>query len=263
VDYDFTARMEDRLDAISRGEQNWQQLLGRFWEPFRDLLKDKEASVSKRDVMPNRELGIDPASGKPVQVKIGRFGPYAQIGTAEDEEKPRFAGLPRGKSMQTITLEEALELFKLPRQLGETPGGLPVQVNIGRFGPFVKYGAKYASLKKDDDPYTIGLERALEIIRDKEALEASRTLREFPEAGIRVLRGRFGPYVTDDGRRAGLPKGMDPATLSLEEARRLLDEAPAKKGARKKAAAKKSHGRKKEEGAGQEEGRRPEKDCCR
>jgi DNA topoisomerase I len=245
VDYDFTARMEDRLDAISRGEQNWQQLLGRFWEPFRDLLKDKEASVSKRDVMPNRELGIDPASGKPVQVKIGRFGPYAQIGTAEDEEKPRFAGLPRGKSMQTITLEEALELFKLPRQLGETPGGLPVQVNIGRFGPFVKYGAKYASLKKDDDPYTIGLERALEIIRDKEALEASRTLREFPEAGIRVLRGRFGPYVTDDGRRAGLPKGMDPATLSLEEARRLLDEAPAKKGARKKAAAKKSPAAKK------------------
>jgi DNA topoisomerase I len=245
VDYDFTARMEDRLDAISRGEQNWQQLLGRFWEPFRDLLKDKEASVSKRDVMPNRELGIDPASGKPVQVKIGRFGPYAQIGTAEDEEKPRFAGLPRGKSMQTITLEEALELFKLPRQLGETPDGLPVQVNIGRFGPFVKYGAKYASLKKDDDPYTIGLERALEIIRDKEALEASRTLREFPEAGIRVLKGRFGPYVTDDGRRAGLPKGMDPATLSLEEARRLLDEAPAKKGARKKAAAKKSPAAKK------------------
>jgi DNA topoisomerase I len=239
VDYDFTARMEDRLDAISRGEEVWQDLLARFWEPFRDLIKDKESSVSKRDVMPNRELGKDPASGKPVLVKIGRFGPYVQIGTAEDEDKPRFAGIPRSKSMQNITLAEALELFKLPRVLGETPDGLPVQVNIGRFGPFVKYGAKYASLKKDDDPYTIDLERALEVVRDKEALEASRTIREFPEQGIRILKGRFGPYVTDAGRRASVPKGQDPATVTLEQAVKLLDEAPAKKGSKKKAAAKK------------------------
>jgi DNA topoisomerase-1 len=238
VDYDFTARMEDRLDAISRGEQEWQALLGRFWEPFRDLLKDKESSVSKRDVMPNRELGPDPVTGKPVLVKIGRFGPYVQIGTAEDEDKPKFAGIPRSKSMQTITLEEALELFKLPRGLGETPDGLPVLANVGRFGPFVKYGSKYASLKKDDDPYTIDLERALEIIRDKEASEASRTLREFPAEGVRILKGRFGPYVTDAGRRASIPKGTDPALVTLEEALKLLAEAPAKKGAKKKAAGK-------------------------
>jgi DNA topoisomerase I len=244
VDYDFTARMEDRLDAISRGEEVWQELLGRFWEPFRDLLKDKESSVSKRDVMPNRELGKDPASGKPVLVKIGRFGPYVQIGTAEDEEKPRFAGIPRSKSMQHITLEEALELFKLPRELGETPDGLPVLVNIGRFGPFVKYGAKYASLKKDDDPYTIGLERALEIVRDKEALDASRTIRDFPEQGIRILKGRFGPYATDPGRRASIPKGKDPASVTLEEVIRLLDEAPAKKGAAKKGGNKKAASKK-------------------
>jgi DNA topoisomerase I len=166
-----------------------------------------------------------------------------QIGTAEDEDKPRFAGIPRSKSMQHITLEEALELFKLPRELGETPEGLPVLVNIGRFGPFVKYGAKYASLKKDDDPYTIGLERALEIIRDKEALEASRTLREFPERGVRILKGRFGPYATDATRRASIPKGLDPAAISLEQALKLLEEAPAKKTG-KKAAAKKSAGRK-------------------
>ena len=246
VDYDFTARMEDRLDAISRGEQDWKALLGRFWEPFRDLVKDKQESVTKKDVMPNRELGKDPASGKPVLVKIGRFGPYVQIGTAEDEEKPRFAGIPRGKSMQHITLEEALELFKLPRELGETPEGLPVLVNIGRFGPFVKYGAKYASLKKDDDPYTIGLERALEIVRDKEALDAARTIREFPEAGVRILKGRFGPYATDAGRRASIPKDRDPASVTLEEALKLLEEAPAKKGARKKkAAAKKAAAKKK------------------
>jgi DNA topoisomerase I len=239
VDYDFTARMEDRLDAISRGEQNWQELLGRFWEPFRDLLKDKESSVSKRDVVPNRELGVDPASGKPVLVKIGRFGPYVQIGTAEDEDKPRFAGLPRSKGMQSITLEEALELFKLPRELGVTDDGLPVAVNIGRFGPFVKYGAKYASLKKDDDPYTIELPRALEVIREKEANELSRTIRDFPEHGIRILKGRFGPYVTDAGRRASIPKGQDPATVTLEQARTLLEQAPAKKGSKKKATGRK------------------------
>jgi DNA topoisomerase I len=239
VDYDFTARMEDRLDAISRGEEVWQELLGKFWKGFKELVEDKQSSVSKRDVMPNRELGKDPASGKPVLVKIGRFGPYVQIGTAEDEDKPRFAGIPRSKSMQNITLDEALELFKLPRELGETPDGLPLLVNIGRFGPFVKYGAKYASLKKDDDPYTVSLERALEIVREKEALDASRTLREFPEHGIRILKGRFGPYATDAGRRASIPKGKDPATVTLEEAMKLLDEAPAKKGAKKKPASRK------------------------
>jgi len=245
VDYDFTARMEDRLDAISRGEQQWQTLLGQFWKPFAELIQDKESSVSRRDVMPNRELGPDPASGKPVLVKIGRFGPYVQIGTAEDEDKPRFAGIPRSKSMQTITLEEALELFKLPRELGETPDGLPLLVNIGRFGPFVKYGAKYASLKKDDDPYTIDLERALEIVREKEALELARTLREFPEHGIRILKGRFGPYATDAGRRASIPKGQDPAAITLEAVMKLLDEAPPRKGAgKKKAATKKATARK-------------------
>jgi len=245
VDYDFTARMEDRLDAISRGEQGWKELLARFWTPFHELVEEKMESVSKRDVMPNRELGKDPATGKPVLVKIGRFGPYVQIGTREDEDKPRFAGIPRGKSMQNITLDEAMELFKLPRELGETPEGLPVMVNIGRFGPFVKYGAKYASLKKDDDPYTIGLERALEIVREKEALDAARTIREFPEQGVRILKGRFGPYVTDAGRRASIPKDRDPATVTLEEALKLLDEAPAKKGARKKkSAAKKAPAKK-------------------
>ncbi len=238
VDYDFTARMEDRLDAISRGEQNWQELLGRFWEPFRELLKEKEASVSKRDVVPNRELGTDPASGKPVLVKIGRFGPYVQIGTAEDQDKPRFAGVPRSKSMQTITLEEALELFKLPRELGETPEGLPVSANIGRYGPFVKFGSRYASLKKHDDPYTIGLERALEVIREKQALDASRTIREFAEEGIRIMRGRFGPYVTGDGRRASIPKDVDPGSVGLDEARRLLEQAPAKKAGKKRPAGK-------------------------
>ena len=246
VDYDFTARMEDELDAVSRGEGDWQELLGRFWTPFHELVDEKEKTVRKQDVIPNRELGTDPQSGKPVSARMGRFGPYVQIGTADDEEKPRFAGLPPGKSLHNITLPEALELFRLPRELGETPEGLPVIVNIGRFGPFVKYGDKYASLKKDDDPYTIDLPRALEVIRDKEASEAMRLIREFPDAGIRILRGRFGPYVTEPGRRASVPKGTDPAAVTLEQARRLLDEAPAKKkGAKKKAVKKKDAAAKK------------------
>jgi len=246
VDYDFTARMEDELDAVSRGEGDWQELLGRFWKPFHELVDEKEKSVRKQDVIPNRDLGTDPQSGKPVSARMGRFGPYVQIGTADDEEKPRFAGLPPGKSLHSITLVEALELFRLPRELGETPEGLPVVVNIGRFGPFVKYGDKYASLKKDDDPYTIDLPRALEVILDKEASEARRLIREFPEAGIRILRGRFGPYVTDPDRRASVPKSTDPAALTLEEARRLLAEAPAKKnGAKKKAVKKKAAAAKK------------------
>ncbi|MEJ2515436.1 MAG: DNA topoisomerase I [Gammaproteobacteria bacterium] len=240
VDYGFTASLEDELDAISRGEKDWHKTLDRFWSPFRDLVEDKDKSVRKSDVVPNRELGKDPATGKPVIAKMGKYGPYIQIGTAEDDEKPRFAGVPPGKSMHSIGLEEALELFKLPRELGETPGGEPVLVNIGRFGPFVKYGDKYASLKKDDDPYTIELDRALEIVREKEASEAKRLIREFPEEGIRILKGRFGPYVTDTKRRrAAVPKGEDPAALTLEAARKLLDEAPSKKKARKKAAGKK------------------------
>ncbi len=245
VDYGFTAALEDELDAISRGEEEWHEILDKFWAPFRDLVEDKDKSVRKSDVVPNRDLGTDPATGKPVTAKMGKYGPYVQIGTAEDEDKPRFAGLPPGKSMHSITLDEAMELFKLPRELGETPEGQPVLVNIGRFGPFVKYGSKYASLKKDDDPYTIGLERALEIVRDKEASEAARLIREFPDAGIRILKGRFGPYITDEKRRrAAVPRGEDAAAITLEAAQKLLDEAPAKKKGARKAATKKAPARK-------------------
>ena len=256
VDYGFTAALEDELDAISRGEEEWHEILEKFWSPFRNLVEEKDKSVRKSDVVPNRPLGTDPASGKPVIAKMGKYGPYVQIGTAEDEDKPRFAGLPPGKSMHSITLAEALELFKLPRDLGETPDGDKVLVNIGRFGPFVKYGGKYASLRKDDDPYTIDLDRALEIVRDKEASEAARLIREFPAEGIRILKGRFGPYITDEKRRrAAVPRGQEPGTVTLETARKLLDEAPAKKKAggrkasTKKAAAKKTTGAKKKPAA--------------
>jgi DNA topoisomerase-1 len=229
VDYDFTARMEDELDAVSRGEQEWTPLLGAFWKPFKQLLEEKAENVSRRDVVQDRELGSDPASGRPVSVRMGRYGPYVQIGTKEDSEKPRFAGLRQEQRMDTLTLTEALELFKLPRSLGETEDGEPVSTNIGRFGPYVRYGSQYVSLKGDDDPYSVTLERALELIAEHKTAKASKTLQTFAGSAVQVLRGRFGPYITDGSRNVRIPKDREPESLSLSECEQLLQAAPAKK----------------------------------
>ncbi|MFI4889862.1 MAG: DNA topoisomerase I [Steroidobacterales bacterium] len=225
VDYDFTARMEDSLDAIANGDQDWVPLLEKFWKPFIELVRHTEKSVSREEVAQARELGPDPVSGKPMSVRMGRFGPFVQIGTKDDADKPRFAGLRPGQKMDTISHADALELFKLPRALGETAHGDPITTNVGRFGPYVKYGAKYVSLKTDD-PYTITLERALEVIREKEIADANRLIAEFPDAGIRVLNGRYGPYIADKERNAKIPKDRDPKTLTLEECQALLAAAP-------------------------------------
>ena len=150
VDYDFTAKMEDSLDAVASGEQEWVPLLERFWKPFIDLVKHTEKSVSREEVAQARDLGADPVSGKPMSVRMGRFGPFVQIGTKDDADKPRFAGLRPGQKMDQITHAQALELFKLPRKLGTTAAGEEITTNVGRFGPYVKYGAKYVSLKTDD-----------------------------------------------------------------------------------------------------------------
>ena len=227
VDYDFTARMEDSLDAIASGEQEWVPLLERFWKPFIERVRHTEATVSRDEVAQARDLGIDPASGKPMSVRMGRFGPFVQIGTKDDPDKPRFAGLRPGQKMDTITHGEALELFKLPRDLGSTPSGEPIVANIGRFGPYLKYGAKYVSLKVDD-PYTVTPERALEVIREKEIADANRLILDFPDAGIQVLNGRYGPYITDKARNAKIPKDRDPKTLTLDECQALLAAAPAR-----------------------------------
>ena len=225
VDYDFTARLEDDLDAISRGEREWVPLLREFWREFEGQVKEKDAAVSRRDLAQARELGADPASGRPVTVRMGRYGPFAQIGTPEDEEKPRFAGLRPGQRLDTISLEEALALFQLPRDLGATPEGEPVSVNVGRFGPYVKFGGSFASLKPGDDPYTVSLERALELIAAKREADAAREIRRFEGTGVRVLKGRFGPYVTDGKRNGRIPKDRDPASLTLEECEKFLAEA--------------------------------------
>ena len=239
VDYDFTAQLEDALDEISRGEREWVPVLDDFWGPFHKLVEEKETSVSREEAGQARHLGTDPKSGKPVSVRMGRYGPFVQIGTREDEDKPKFAGLKPGQKMAGVGLEEALELYKLPRKLGETPEGEPVSASIGRFGPYVRYGDKFASIS-GDDPYTIELPQALEVIREKKEADANRLIQDFEAEGIQVLNGRYGPYVTDKAKNARVPKDRDPKSLSLEECQELLAKAPVrgKRGAKKKAAAK-------------------------
>jgi len=254
VDYDFTARLEDDLDEVSLGHKDWVPLLDDFWRPFIKLCEEKESSVTREQVAQARELGTDPKSGKPVTVRMGRYGPFVQIGTKDDEEKPKFAGLRPGQKMNEIDLATALELFKLPRKLGETPDGLSVSASVGRFGPYVRYGDKYVSIK-GDDPYTIELPRALELIEEKKIADANRIILDFEADGIQVLNGRYGPYITDKAKNARVPKDREPKSLTLEECKELLAAAPergrrgkkkvAKKPAAKKKATKKKTAKKK------------------
>ena len=245
VDYDFTARLEDELDAVSRGEEDWVPLLARFWKPFKAQIEDKIETVDKSEASGSRVLGVDPKSGKPLSVRLGRYGPFAQIGTKEDEDKPKFASLRPGQSMHTITAEEALELFKLPRTLGSNEAGEDIVIGVGRFGPFVKIGSTYASLGKEDDPYTIELPRALELVRARAELLANRTIKDFGN-GIQILNGRYGPYITDGDKNARIPKDREPPSLSEAECVELLAAAPFRpkrgfgKGAKGKAASKKA-----------------------
>ncbi len=260
VEYAFTARMEDHLDAVSRGEEEWIPLMEDFWKPFHDRVNEKLESVDPGEAKGTRVLGTDPQSGKPVSVRVGRFGPHAQIGTRDDEDKPRFAGLRAGQSLETITLPEALELFKLPRELGTTPEGEEVSAAIGRFGPYIRYGNKFVSLK-DADPHDVTLKHALKLIVEKKEFDANRIIKTFSDSEIQVLRGRYGPYITDGKKNARMPKDREPETLTEDECRELIAAAPdrksrkkagrkkpGKKTVKKKSAARKAAGRKKSSG---------------
>ena len=241
VDYDFTAELEDELDAVSRGEKEWVPLLDEFWGAFKPRVDDKMENVTREEAVEERQLGKDPASGKPVVVRLGRYGPMAQIGHRDDEEKPKFKGLRKHQRMNTITLAEALKLFELPRELGETPEGEKLVTDFGRFGPYVKYDDKFVSMKDGDDPYDITLERARELVAEKKVIDANRLVKHFEGTDVQILNGRWGPYITDGNKNAKIPKEQHETAseLDLETCLKWLEEAPERRGrGKKKAAAK-------------------------
>ena len=234
MDYNFTANVEKEFDEIADGNRHWADHITEFYKDFEPKIENIVQTKNEHKVG-ERVLGTDPASGKPVSVKIGRFGPIVQIGSASDEEKPRFAQMKPGQTLETITLEEALGLFSLPRKLGEYEGE-GVTIGAGRFGPYIKHGAAYVTLPKSYDPLTITLEEAAGLIADKRKAEAERVIKNFAgEQELQVLNGRFGPYIAFQGNNYKLPKNVTPTELTLEECMEIVKKqqengkAPAKK----------------------------------
>ena len=225
VDYDFTANVETEFDKIAAANLAKSAMLNGFYTPFHKLI-EQSGGIDRSKVGANREVGIDPKSGKPILARFGRFGPMLQLGATDDEDKPRFAPLPRGAKIETVTLEQALEMFKLPRVVGQTEDGQDIKANIGRFGPYIQVGKLFVSIKPED-PHTITLEKARELYAAKLQAEAEKNIADFGD-GVKVLNGRFGPYITDGTKNAKVPKDTDPKTITHEQALELLKAAPAK-----------------------------------
>lgn len=235
VDYDFTANVETEFDKIAAAELAKSAMLHGFYTPFHKLI-EQSGGIDRSKVGANREVGIDPKSGKPILARFGRFGPMLQLGTTDDEDEPRFAPLPKGAKIETVTLEQALEMFKLPRVVGQTEDGQDIKANIGRFGPYIQVGKLFVSIKPED-PHTITLEKARELYAAKLQAEAEKNIADFGD-GVKVLNGRFGPYITDGSKNAKVPKDTDPKTITHEKALELLSKT-ATKPARKRTAKKK------------------------
>ena len=239
TDYSFTSEIEQEFDEIASGKLEWRKMIDDFYHPFHKKVSKTE-KVERSSVGKNRELGVDPKTGKNVYAKLGKFGAYVQIGENPDDnggEKPKFASLRPGQFIESISLEDALELFKLPREVGEFEGS-PLTVNIGRFGPYVLHDKKFVSIPKTDDPYTITSERAIELVVAKREADAKKTIKEFEEnPDIKILNGRYGPYIKAGKKNVKIPKDKVPADLTLEECIALAEAAPEKKprgGTRKK-----------------------------
>lgn len=226
VDYDFTATVEADFDHIAEGKQKWEKMIADFYKDFHPLV-EQSADVSRQEVSQARHIGDDPKSGKPIYARFGRYGPMLQMGEAEDEEKPDFAPLPKDTTIDTVTLEQALEMFKLPRTVGKTEDGQEIKANIGRFGPYIQVGKTFVSIKPHD-PHTITEAEARELYAQKLAKDAAKHINEFA-SGIKVLNGPYGPYVTDGKKNARIAKDVDPTKLTEAAAKKLLDAAPAKK----------------------------------
>ena len=240
IKYNYTAELEETLDKIARGEVEWVPTTDSFYKDLTQMVGETE-KLSPEERKQERILGLDPKSGRTVSVRHGPFGPHAMIGTKDDPKeagKPKSASLKIGQDIGTITLEDAMDLFVLPRLLGETPDGEHITACLGRFGPYLNYGEKKnLSLKgleeKGDnpfDPYTITFEQALPLVEQKKIIEANKVIQDFEEKGIQVLNGRFGPYVTDGNKNVKVPKDQDPKDLSLAECEEMIENAPAKRG---------------------------------
>lgn len=241
MDYNFTANVEKEFDEVAEGHKNWTNLISTFYRDFEPQV-ERTMNEKTEHRVGERELGIDPQSGKPVSVKIGRFGPVAQKGESGSEEKPTFANLKAGQSIETITLDEALELFKLPRELGEFEGVM-LKANSGRFGPYVQMNKLYVSIPKDEDPMTISLERAIELVQMKREADAKSLLKTFDEEpGLEVKMGRWGPYIAYKKKNYKIPakEAENAANLSLEDCKRIMEEDSKKPVRKRKTAAKKA-----------------------
>ena len=235
VDYDFTANVETEFDKIAAADLAKSAMLQGFYTPFHKLI-EQSGGIDRSKVGANREVGIDPKSGKPILARFGRFGPMLQLGATDDEDKPRFAPLPKGAKIETVTLEQALEMFKLPRVVGQTEDGQDIKANIGRFGPYIQVSKLFVSIKPED-PHTITLEKARELYAAKLQAEAEKNIADFGD-GVKVLNGRFGPYITDGTKNAKIPKDTDPKAITHEQALELLKAAPAKPARRGRTATK-------------------------
>lgn len=222
MDYNFTANVEKEFDEVAEGEKAWTGLMEQFYQKFHPLV-EQTLSVKSEHKVGERVLGTDPVSGKPVSVKIGRFGPMAQIGSADDEEKPRFAQLNKEHSLETITLEEALELFKFPRVLGEIDGK-SVTVGKGKFGPYIRYDNTYVSIPKTIDPLNVTLEEAGQMLKEKQEAEAKKVIKTFPDnPDMQILNGRYGPYIAYQKKNYKIPENIEPADLNLEACFKVIE----------------------------------------
>ena len=224
MDYNFTAKVEQDFDKIAEGEEKWTDMMKAFYKDFEPTV-EKTLNTRQEHKAGERELGLDPKTGRPVFVKIGRFGPVVQIGQAEDDEKPRFAQLPSDKSMETLTLDEALELFQLPRTVGSFEGS-PVVIGAGRFGPYVLHQKQYTSLPKGADPMSITLEEAVALITEKRQAESQKHLKVFDADGkLQIMNGRYGPYIAFDGKNYRLPKTLHSraAELTYDECMGIIE----------------------------------------
>ncbi len=241
VDLGFTAKIEEEFDEIALGKIAWEQVMRDFYGDFKKTIDEKEQSVSKEDYLQVREIGIDPKSGKPVSARVGRFGPFIQIGTKDDEEKPKFVAIPDNLNMDTITLDEALYLFTLPRVVGTTKDGEDIKANIGRFGPYLQVKTKFYSLK-EDSPYTISVDRAIEIIEQTDEAKEKSTIKTFDKEKIQILIGQYGPYIKQGRKNYKIPKGIEANDLTLEACLEIIEKES--KGTTKKAPAKKTAAKK-------------------